>query len=106
MGGEYVGVPADEEQAGGGTGYASVTSEDYDRRAAAMYAEQVREVDIVITNALIPGRPAPRPITEEMVAAMAPGSEIVDKGAAQGGNVAGSGPHGVGAPPDGVTHIG
>ncbi|MGY1591500.1 Re/Si-specific NAD(P)(+) transhydrogenase subunit alpha [Geodermatophilus sp. SYSU D00708] len=105
MGGEYVGVPADEEQ-GGGTGYAGVTSADYDRRAAEMYAEQVRDVDIVITTALIPGRPAPRLITEEMVASMRPGSVVVDMAAAQGGNVAGSVPDEVVVTPNGVTIIG
>jgi NAD(P) transhydrogenase alpha subunit len=105
MGGQYVGVPADEEHSGG-TGYASVTSADYDRRAAAMYAKQAREVDIVITTALIPGRPAPRLITEEMVAAMRPGSVIVDMAAAQGGNVAGSVPDEVVVTANGVTIIG
>src|SRR3712207_5331635 len=77
LGGEYVGVPADEAaegaQPGGGTGYASVTSEDYNARAAVMYAEQCRDVDIVITTALIPGRPAPRLVTADMVASMKPG---------------------------------
>ncbi|MGY1615501.1 Re/Si-specific NAD(P)(+) transhydrogenase subunit alpha [Geodermatophilus sp. SYSU D00691] len=105
LGGEYVGVPADEGQ-GGGTGYASVTSEDYDRRAAVMYAEQAADVDIVITTALIPGRPAPRLITEEMVASMRPGSVVVDMAAAQGGNVAGSVPDEVVVTPNGVTIIG
>src|SRR3954452_2490758 len=105
LGGEYVGVPADEQQ-GGGTGYASVTSEDYDRRAAVMYAEQAADVDVVITTALIPGRPAPRLLTEEMVASMRPGSVIVDMAAAQGGNVAGSvADEGV-VTPNGVSIIG
>ncbi|MGY1814489.1 Re/Si-specific NAD(P)(+) transhydrogenase subunit alpha [Blastococcus sp. SYSU D00820] len=106
LGGEYVGVPADEQQAGGGTGYASVTSADYDARAAVMYAEQTRDVDIVITTALIPGRPAPRLITEDMVAAMKPGSVIVDMAAAQGGNVAGTVADEVVVTPNGVTIIG
>ncbi|WP_370447501.1 Re/Si-specific NAD(P)(+) transhydrogenase subunit alpha [Geodermatophilus sp. TF02-6] len=110
MGGEYVGVPASPsdgtEQQGGGTGYASVTSADYDRRAAAMYAEQARDVDIVITTALIPGRPAPRLITEEMVASMRPGSVVVDMAAAQDGNVAGSVPDEVVVTPGGVTIVG
>src|SRR3954468_4249499 len=105
LGGEYVGVPADEQQ-GGGTGYASVTSEDYNARAAVMYAEQAADVDIVITTALIPGRPAPRLITEEMVAAMRPGSVIVDMAAAQGGNVAGSVADEAVTTPNGVTIIG
>src|SRR4051812_21434510 len=106
LGGEYVGVPADETQAGGGTGYASVTSEDYNARAAVMYAEQAADVDIIVTTALIPGRPAPRLITEEMVASMRPGSVIVDMAAAQGGNVAGSVPDEVVTTPNGVTIIG
>ncbi len=107
LGGEYVGVPADEaEQAAGGTGYASVTSEDFNARAAVMYAEQARDVDVVVTTALIPGRPAPRLLTEEMVASMKPGSVVVDMAAAQGGNVAGSVPDEVVVTPNGVTVIG
>jgi NAD(P) transhydrogenase subunit alpha len=65
-------------------------SEDFNRRAAVMYAEQAADVDIIVTTALIPGRPAPRLITEEMVASMKPGSVIVDMAAGMGGNVAGS----------------
>ena len=57
--------------------------EDFNRRAAQMYAEQAPDVDIVITTALIPGRPAPRLITEEMVASMKSGSVIVDMAAAR-----------------------
>src|SRR5688500_14402150 len=64
--------------------------EDFNRRAALMYAEQAPDVDIIITTALIAGRPAPRLITEEMVASMESGSVIVDMAAAQRGNVAGS----------------
>ena len=71
-------------------GYAKATSEAYDRRAAEIYAEQAADVDIIITTALIPGRPAPRLITAEDVAAMKPGSVIVDMAAAQGGNVEGT----------------
>ncbi|MGY1730972.1 Re/Si-specific NAD(P)(+) transhydrogenase subunit alpha [Geodermatophilus sp. SYSU D01045] len=107
LGGEYVGVPADEgETQASGTGYASVTSEDFDARAAVMYAEQARDVDVVITTALIPGRPAPRLLTEDMVASMKPGSVVVDMAAAQGGNVAGSVPDEVVVTPNGVTIIG
>src|SRR4051812_1738676 len=105
LGGEYVGVPADEQQ-GGGTGYASVTSEDFNRRAAVMYAEQVPDVDIVITTALIPGRPAPLLITEEMVASMTSGSVIVDMAAGMGGNVAGSVADELVVTPNGVSIIG
>ncbi|MGY1734505.1 Re/Si-specific NAD(P)(+) transhydrogenase subunit alpha [Geodermatophilus sp. SYSU D00684] len=107
LGGEYVGVPADESEAqSSGTGYATVTSEDFDARAAVMYAEQARDVDVVITTALIPGRPAPRLLTEDMVASMKPGSVVVDMAAAQGGNVAGSVPDEVVVTPNGVTIIG
>ena len=108
LGGEYVGVPADEAEqaAGGGTGYASVTSESFNARAALMYAEQARDVDVVITTALIPGRPAPRLLTEDMVASMKPGSVVVDMAAAQGGNVAGSVADEVVVTPNGVTIIG
>jgi NAD(P) transhydrogenase subunit alpha len=71
-----------------------------------MYAEQAREVDIIVTTALIPGRPAPRLITEEMVASMRPGSVIVDMAAGQGGNVAGSVPDRVVTTEHGVSIIG
>jgi NAD(P) transhydrogenase subunit alpha len=105
LGGEYVGVQAPEQQVSS-TGYATEMSEDYNRRAAELYAEQARDVDIVITTALIPGRPAPRLLTEEMVASMRPGSVIVDMAAAQGGNVAGSVPDRVVVTGNGVSIIG
>lgn len=89
IGGEYLAVEV-AEQMETSDGYAKATSEAYDRRAAEIYSEQARDVDIVITTALIPGRPAPRLITAEDVASMKPGSVIVDMAAAQGGNVAGS----------------
>ena len=89
IGGEYLAVEVDEVMASA-DGYAKQTSEAYDRRAAEIYSEQAREVDIVITTALIPGRPAPKLLTAEDVASMRPGSVIVDMAAAQGGNVAGS----------------
>ena len=71
-------------------GYAKATSKAYDKRAAEIYTEQAEDVDIIITTALIPGRPAPKLITAKDVAKMKPGSVIVDMAAAQGGNVAGS----------------
>lgn len=91
IGGEYleVVVPEEAKQASA-DGYAKATSEAYDRRAAEIYSEQAADVDIIITTALIPGRPAPRLITAADVASMKPGSVIVDMAAAQGGNVAGS----------------
>ncbi|TYP90348.1 Re/Si-specific NAD(P)(+) transhydrogenase subunit alpha [Blastococcus xanthinilyticus] len=105
LGGEYVAVP-DAEVAVSTDGYAREMGEDFTRRAAQMYAEQARDVDIVITTALIPGRPAPRLLTEEMVASMRSGSVIVDMAAAQGGNVAGSVPDEVVVTPNGVSIIG
>jgi NAD(P) transhydrogenase subunit alpha len=89
LGGEYLAV-ADAQAEVSATGYAKEMSQDYSARAAALYAEQVKDVDIVITTALIPGKPAPLLITEEMVASMKPGSVIVDMATPQGGNVAGS----------------
>jgi NAD(P) transhydrogenase subunit alpha len=89
LGGEYVAVAPAEQQVSS-DGYARETSAEYDRRATEAYAEQAADVDIIITTALIPGRPAPRLITEEMVASMRPGSVVVDMAAAMGGNVAGT----------------
>lgn len=91
LGGEYLSVESAEAEVSA-TGYAKQMSDDYNARAAALYAQQAPEVDIVITTALIPGRPAPLLITEEMVASMRPGSVIVDMAASQGGNVAGTVP--------------
>ncbi len=105
LGGEYVAVPAGEAEVSA-DGYAREMGEDFNRRAAQMYAEQAPEVDIIITTALIPGRPAPRLITEEMVASMRSGSVIVDMAAAQGGNVAGSVADQVVVSANGVSIIG
>ncbi|MFJ5229294.1 Re/Si-specific NAD(P)(+) transhydrogenase subunit alpha [Kitasatospora sp. NPDC088391] len=88
LGGEY--LPVEAAQEASTDGYAKATSADYDRAAAALYRAQAADVDIVITTALIPGRPAPRLLTAEDVAAMKPGSVVVDMAAAQGGNVAGT----------------
>ena len=85
LGGEFVKVDYEEEGSGGG-GYAKVMSEGFQAAQRAMYAQQTKEADIVITTALIPGKPAPRLITAEMVASMKPGSVIVDMAAEQGGN--------------------
>ncbi len=85
MGGEFVKVDYEEEGSGGG-GYAKVMSEGFQQAQRDMYAKQAREVDIIITTALIPGKPAPRLITAEMVKSMKPGSVIVDMAAERGGN--------------------
>jgi NAD(P) transhydrogenase subunit alpha len=90
MGAEFVAVEAESQQSS--DGYAKEATADYADAAARMYAEQCKEVDIIITTALIPGRPAPRLITAEMVATMKPGSVIVDMAAGSGGNVEGSRP--------------
>ncbi|SCK35901.1 Re/Si-specific NAD(P)(+) transhydrogenase subunit alpha [Streptomyces sp. WMMB 322] len=88
LGGEYLAV--DVEQEASTDGYAKQTSDAYNRRAAEIYSEQAAEVDIIVTTALIPGKPAPRLITAEDVASMKRGSVIVDMAASQGGNVDGS----------------
>ncbi|MBA3032452.1 MAG: Re/Si-specific NAD(P)(+) transhydrogenase subunit alpha [Gammaproteobacteria bacterium] len=85
LGGEFVKVDYEEEGSGGG-GYAKVMSEGFQQAQREMYAKQAREVDIIITTALIPGKPAPKLITAEMVQSMKPGSVIVDMAAEQGGN--------------------
>ena len=85
LGGEFVKVEYEEEGSGGG-GYAKVMSEGFQQAQREMYAKQAREVDIIITTALIPGKPAPKLITAEMVKSMKPGSVIVDMAAEQGGN--------------------
>lgn len=85
LGGEFVKVDYEEEGSGGG-GYAKVMSEGFQQAQREMYAKQAREADIIITTALIPGKPAPKLITAEMVKSMNPGSVIVDMAAEQGGN--------------------
>ena len=85
LGGEFVKVDYEEEGSGGG-GYAKVMSEGFQQAQREMYAKQAKEVDIIITTALIPGKPAPRLITAEMVQSMKPGSVIVDMAAERGGN--------------------
>jgi NAD(P) transhydrogenase subunit alpha len=85
MGGEFVPVDYQEEGSGVG-GYAKVMSEGFQRAQLATFAKLAAEVDIIITTALIPGRPAPKLITADMVKSMRPGSVIVDLAAEQGGN--------------------
>ena len=85
LGGEFVKVDYEEEGSGGG-GYAKVMSEGFQAAQREMYAQQAQECDIIITTALIPGKPAPKLITADMVKSMKPGSVIVDMAAEQGGN--------------------
>ena len=85
MDGEFLMLEFEEEGSGEG-GYAKVMSEEFIKAEMALFAEQAKDVDIIITTALIPGRPAPELITEAMVESMKPGSVIVDLAAEQGGN--------------------
>ena len=75
-----------EEEGSGAGGYAKVMSEEFIKAEMALFAAQAKEVDIIITTALIPGKPAPELITEDMVKSMQEGSVIVDLAAEQGGN--------------------
>ncbi|MDR3369107.1 Re/Si-specific NAD(P)(+) transhydrogenase subunit alpha [Rhodoferax sp.] len=104
LGGEFVKVDYEEEGSGGG-GYAKVMSEGFQQAQREMYAKQAKDVDIIITTALIPGKPAPKLITAEMVKSMKPGSVIVDMAAEQGGNCELTEPGKV-VVKDGVTIVG
>src|SRR5260370_15210702 len=87
LGAKFIAVEDDEfKQAETKAGYAKEMSKDYQAKQAALVAEHVKKQDIVITTALIPGRPAPRLISKDMVSAMRPGSVIIDLAAARGGN--------------------
>ena len=75
-----------KEEGGGTGGYAKTMSKEFIDAEMALFAEQAKEVDIIVTTALIPGKPAPKLITAAMVESMKPGSVIVDLAAEQGGN--------------------
>ncbi len=85
MDAEFLMLDFEEDGAGSG-GYAKTMSKEFIAAEMALFAEQAKDVDIIITTALIPGKPAPELITKEMVASMKPGSVIVDLAAEQGGN--------------------
>jgi NAD(P) transhydrogenase subunit alpha len=85
MGAEFLELTFEEDGSGEG-GYAKVMSPAFIAAEMALFAQQAREVDIIITTALIPGKPAPTLITQEMVESMQPGSVVVDLAAEQGGN--------------------
>ncbi|MDQ2694939.1 MAG: Re/Si-specific NAD(P)(+) transhydrogenase subunit alpha, partial [Pseudomonadota bacterium] len=87
MGAEFLELDFKEEGGGAG-GYAKVMSEEFIKKEMELFAHQAMEVDIIITTALIPGRPAPKLVTEGMVESMRDGSVIVDMAAEQGGNCA------------------
>jgi len=100
LGAKFVAVEDEEfkaaETAGG---YAKEMSKEYQAKQAALVAEHIKKQDIVITTALIPGRPAPRLVSKEMVASMRPGSVLIDLAVERGGNVEG-------VRPDAVTELG
>jgi H+-translocating NAD(P) transhydrogenase subunit alpha len=106
LGAKFVAVEDEEfRQAEAAGGYAKEMSEDYRRRQAALVAEHIVKQDVVITTALIPGRPAPRLVTRDMIRSMRDGSVIVDLAVERGGNVEGSKPEKI-VKADGVSIIG
>jgi NAD(P) transhydrogenase subunit alpha len=108
LGGTFIEVEMTEEEkakAETAGGYATEMSDDYKRRQAELIAERVKDADFIITTALIPGRPAPKLVTTEMLKSMKPGSVIVDMAAEMGGNVEGTEP-GKEVVKHGVTLIG
>ncbi|MEP0519371.1 MAG: Re/Si-specific NAD(P)(+) transhydrogenase subunit alpha [Hyphomicrobiales bacterium] len=91
LGGKFIAVENDEfKQAETSGGYAKEMSDDYKKQQAELVAAHIAKQDIVITTALIPGRPAPRLITKAMIKAMRPGSVLVDLAVERGGNVEGA----------------
>ena len=87
MGAEFLMLEFESDEQGGTSGgYAKTMSKEFIEAEMALFAAQAKEVDIIVTTALIPGKPAPKLITREMVESMRPGSVIVDLAAEQGGN--------------------
>jgi H+-translocating NAD(P) transhydrogenase subunit alpha len=104
MGAEFLKVDIEEEGSGSG-GYAKEMSARFIEAEMALFAAQAKEIDIIVTTALIPGKPAPKLITAEMVRSMRAGSVIVDMAAEQGGNCELTKPGEV-VTVDGVTIVG
>jgi NAD(P) transhydrogenase subunit alpha len=86
MGAQFLELDFSDEEGGGGGGYAKQMSDEFIAAEMALFAEQAKEVDIIITTALIPGRPAPKLITAAMVESMKSGSVVVDLASERGGN--------------------
>jgi NAD(P) transhydrogenase subunit alpha len=106
LGAKFVAVEDDEfKQAETAGGYAKEMSKEYQAKQAALVAEHIKKQDIVITTALIPGRPAPKLISADMVRSMRTGSVIVDLAVERGGNVEGAQPGKV-AETNGVKIVG
>jgi NAD(P) transhydrogenase subunit alpha len=94
LGAKFIAVEDEEfKQAETAGGYAKEMSKEYQAKQAALIAEHIAKQDVVITTALIPGRPAPRLVTRSMIASMRPGSVIVDIAVERGGNVEGVKPN-------------
>jgi NAD(P) transhydrogenase subunit alpha len=106
LGAKFIAVEDEEfKQAETAGGYAKEMSKDYQAKQAALVADHIKKQDIVITTALIPGRPAPRLISAEMVRSMKPGSVIIDLAVERGGNVEGAQAGGI-AEVNGVKIVG
>jgi NAD(P) transhydrogenase len=105
MGATFLEVPIKEDGSGSG-GYAKEMSDEFKNAQAAMMLEQAKEVDIIITTALIPGKPAPKLVDEGMLSVMKAGSVCVDLAAANGGNVVGAKKDEIVVTDNGVSIIG
>ena len=105
MGADFLLLEFEEDGSGEG-GYAKTMSDEFIAAEMALFAEQAKEVDIIVTTALIPGKPAPKLITAEMVKSMKNGSVVVDLAAEQGGNCELTVPHELTVTDNGVTIIG
>ncbi|MCW2306139.1 Re/Si-specific NAD(P)(+) transhydrogenase subunit alpha [Rhodobium gokarnense] len=91
LGGRFIAVEDEEfKEAETAGGYAKEMSDDYKKKQAELVASHIAKQDIVITTALIPGRPAPKLVTKEMLASMQPGSIVIDLAVERGGNVEGA----------------
>ncbi|EZF28132.1 NAD(P) transhydrogenase, mitochondrial, partial [Trichophyton interdigitale H6] len=105
LGAEFIEVDIQEDGSGAG-GYAKEMSKEFIEAEMKLFLQQSREVDIIVTTALIPGKPAPKLITEEMIMAMKPGSVVVDLAAEAGGNCVLTKPGELVVSSNGVTIIG
>ncbi|GJD35877.1 Re/Si-specific NAD(P)(+) transhydrogenase subunit alpha [Methylobacterium aerolatum] len=107
LGAKFVAVEDEEfKQAETSGGYAKEMSAEYQKKQAELVKGHIAKQDIVITTALIPGRPAPKLVSEEMVASMKPGSVLVDLAVERGGNVAGAKPGEIVTTPNGAKIVG
>ncbi|MCM5554919.1 Re/Si-specific NAD(P)(+) transhydrogenase subunit alpha [Pleomorphomonas sp. NRK KF1] len=107
LGAKFVAVEDEEfKQAETAAGYAKPMSAEYQAKQAALVAEHIKKQDIVITTALIPGRPAPRLVSAEMVKSMKPGSVLVDLAVERGGNVEGARLGEIVMTPEGIRIVG